>query len=268
MISGRRGVIAVLILGPAACATPGQVHRVETQVAILDRDHARADSARQAEMQHIIQLQRQNSDSINLLVRQLNDNVQQLARETSGSFDNLRQQLYQVATLANTTQSRVAHLSSQVETAVATAPPAPPPPAAPGDTGAAAGAPAPTIPPPDALLQQASRMMDQSSFGNARIALNTLLQTYPNASQVPDAIYYLGYSFDPDQPDSARVYYTRVYKDYPTSVRAPTALFKLGELENRAHNTADARRYWQMIVDKYPNSDEFASAQDHLHNVP
>ena len=39
-----------LIAGVAACATPGQVRRVETQVLVGQREQQRADSARGAEL--------------------------------------------------------------------------------------------------------------------------------------------------------------------------------------------------------------------------
>jgi TolA-binding protein len=265
----RYRAIGALLLGVAACATPGQVRRVQTQVEILDRNQQRTDSAHAVELARLQQQQREASDSIGMLVRQLNANVQQMNRDDAANFDNLRQQLYQVANLQNATQSTVQHLRSQVETAVTTAPPPAAPPAATAGTDTAQVATtAPAIPQPDVLLTQARQMMDQSSYSNARIALNTLLQTYPQSPLVPDAVYYMGYSFDPTEPDSARVYYDRVAKTYPDSPRAPTALFKLGELENRAHNTAAARRDWQMIVDRYKSSDEYTSAQDRLRENP
>ncbi|HEY8061247.1 MAG TPA: tetratricopeptide repeat protein, partial [Gemmatimonadales bacterium] len=69
-------------------------------------------------------------------------------------------------------------------------------------------------------------------------------------------------------PDSARVYFTRTWKDYPESSRAPTALYKLGLLELREHNTPAARAYFQRIVDKYKSSDEFELAQSRLRENP
>ncbi len=259
MRAGR--ALTCLCLGIAvACATPGQVRRVETQVAILDREHARADSARAADLQRVQQGQRQNMDSINLLVRQLNENIQRLSRETSGNFDNLQKQLYQVANVANNTQSSVKRLGSAIETAVSA-------PTSPGDTTTRAAA-SGGIPQPDALIFQAGRMMDQSAYPAARVALNTLLQTYPRAAEVPQALLLLGKSFDPSDPDSARTYYTRVWRSFPDSPYAPTALFKLGELELRAQNRAIARSYFQQIVDRYKQSDEFDSAQTRLRENP
>jgi TolA-binding protein len=252
------GAAVGLLAGVVACATPGQVRRVETQVAILDRDHARTDSARAAELARIQAMQRRSMDSINLLVSQLNESVQRLSREDAANFENLQQRLYQVANVASNTQSNVRRLGAQIETAVSSAPTG-------ADTTRAAGG---LIPPPDVLLNQASGAMERSATSTARVALTALLQNYPTSSQVPEALFLMGRSFDPAEPDSAGVYYTRVWKSFPDSPRAPTALFKLGEMELRANNVKAAREYWQRVVDQYKQSDEYGSAQDRLRENP
>lgn len=110
--------------------------------------------------------------------------------------------------------------------------------------------------------------MFSSAFPTARRALYQLLATYPQAPEVPDAYYLLGTSYDPDQADSARVNYTKVFTSYPKADRAASALYKLGNLELKLGHLSDARRYWQMVVDKYKDSQEFPSAQDRLRENP
>lgn len=252
-----------LVTGVAACATPGQVRRVETQVVAADHDRARADSAQRAELARIQIAQRQNLDSINTLVRHLNDAIQRLGRDNASNFENLSQRLYTVASLANTTVARVNKLSNQVDLAVASGPPA----TAPTDTAApnpAAG----IIPSPDLLIAQARRDMDGLAYASARRSLNQVLVTYPQAPQVPDALYYLGYSFERESPDSARLYYGRVWTNYPKADKAPTALYKLGNLELKAGNVPAARKYWSQIVKDYKDSLEYESAQQLLRDNP
>ena len=110
--------------------------------------------------------------------------------------------------------------------------------------------------------------MERSAFSSARIPLGTLLQTYPSSAQVPEALFMMGRSFDPAEPDSARWYYTRVWKTYPDSPLAPTSLYKLGMLELKGQNTPAARGYFQQIVDKYKTSDEFELARTRLRENP
>jgi TolA-binding protein len=85
---------------------------------------------------------------------------------------------------------------------------------------------------------------------------------------VPEALFQLGYSYEIESPDSARTYYNRVWISYPKDIRAPTALFKLGNLELKAGNLAAARKYWQQVVKDYKDSLEFGSAQERLRENP
>jgi len=258
-----RGVL-VFCLGVAACATPGQVRRVETAVAAADRDRARSDSAQRFELARIQITQRQELDSMSALMRQMSDNLQRMSRDDASNFDDLRQRLYQVVALAGTVQSKVQGLRNQLDVAVSTAAP---PPASTSDTSAHPAGAAP-VPPPDVLIQQANTAITASAYGVARRTLNQLLVSYPQSPQVADAYYYIGYSFETEQPDSARAYYTRVFTEYPKADKASAALFKLGSLELKAGNVATARKYWQIIVDKYKDSPEYTPAQDRLRENP
>jgi TolA-binding protein len=257
--------VLCLFAGVAACATPGQVRRVETAVATSDHDRARADSAQRAELARIQIMQRQNIDSINTLVRQLSDLLQRMSRDNASNFDDLRQRLYQVANLANTTVARVNKLSNQVEVGLSSGPPVSPS----SDTGAR-NTTAAIVPQPDVLIRHAQDAINQSAYASARRSLDQLLVSYPQAPQVPEALYQLGYSYDnsAETLDSARVYYNRVWNSYPQSDRAPTALFKLGNLELKAGNLPAARKYWQQIVKDYKQSLEYGSAQDRLRENP
>jgi TolA-binding protein len=199
---------------------------------------------------------------VTALMHTLSETLQRMSRDDASNFDDLRQRLYQVVALAGTVQQNVKGLRNQLDVAVTTAPPPPPS----TDTSHAAGG--VQIPAPDVLLQQANRDITSSAYSVARRSLNQLLVSYPDSPQVADANYYMGYSFEVDQPDSARVYYTKVFTNYPKADKASAALFKLGSLELKAGNVPAARKYWQMIVDKYKDSPEYASAQDRLRENP
>ncbi|HXN07158.1 MAG TPA: tetratricopeptide repeat protein, partial [Nitrospiria bacterium] len=48
--------------------------------------------------------------------------------------------------------------------------------------------------------------------------LDNLIKSYPNASSVPDALFYLGDSFHKTgQPEKAREYFTRLLEKNPDS---------------------------------------------------
>jgi TolA-binding protein len=248
-------VVIVLFAGVAACATPGQVRQVATQVQLADHERARADSAERAEIARVQIMLRQNVDSMNSLYHALSDLLQRMSRDDASGFLSLQQQFYQLTNLTSTTAANLNRLNTQVQMAAAG-----PPTSAPTDTsnhGNVAGA----IPQPAVLIDQAKGMMLQSAYQSARRSLNQLLVSYPQAPEVPEALYQLGYSYDnAETADSARFYYNRVWKEHPKDVRASNALFKLGNIELKAGNIAEARKYWQQIVTDYAQSLEFESA--------
>jgi tol-pal system protein YbgF len=258
-----RRVVIVLVAGVAACATPGQVRLVATQVEVADHERARADSAERAEIARTQIMLRQNLDSMNTLYRALTDQLQRMSRDDASGFLSLQQQFYQLTNLTSTTAANLNRLNTQVQMAAAG-----PPTVATPDTsnhGNVAGA----IPQPDVLIGLAKDAMLSSAYASARRNLNQILVTYPQAPQVAEALYQLGYSYDNGGTvDSARFYYNRAWKEYPKDIRAPTALYKLGNIELKAGNIAAARKYWQQIVTDYPQSLEFDSARDLLRAHP
>ena len=252
-------VAIVLLAGVAACATPGQVRRVETAVAAANSDRARSDSAQRAELARIQIAQRQNLDSINALARQLNDALQRMTRENASNFDALSTRLNQVLSLTSTGLSRIAGLSNRIDNNLATAP---------ASTDTARSSAGNVNPDAPSLIAQAHTAIVASQYAFARRLLNQLLTTYPQAAEVPDAYYWLGQAWEVEQPDSARINYLKVYNSYPKSSYASTALFKLGNLELKSGNLPAARRNWQLIVDKYKESYEYESAREALRVNP
>ena len=255
----RRAIAAACLAGVAACATPAQVHEVETQVGVLRADSRRADSASAAQLRQVLVLQQQMMDSLAATRRSLN--------EMKGGMSNdmlaVQQQLLQLQELTGQSQRRLTELRSQLEargestggTPLSAAPGVPP------DSGGA----------PPAASASAQQMYDASlsqlrrgSAATGRAGLRERLQAYPKSELVPDALYFVGQSFSSENPDSAAAYYRKVVKEYPTSSRAPAALYGLGLLAERHGDKAGARDAYNQLLKSYPKSDEAALARDRL----
>lgn len=255
-----RVAMPLLLLG-AACATPGQVRRVETQVAVLERTQARADSARAAELTRIIAMQQRGMDSLMSLSRALERN----GRDNMAEFTEVRRSLLVLQELSGQSQRRLSELRNQLE--VRGADPAPQ--VTPGDTTQpVAGQPPVNQPSADAIYAAARGQSQQGAMTSARFGFRRLLELYPTSSLAADATYGIADTFDPAQPDSARVYYTEVVTRFARSARAPTALFKLGKLAERKPDRPAARAYFQQVIDRYPQSDEAKLARDALRALP
>jgi tol-pal system protein YbgF len=249
----------LLLLAGAGCATPAQVRRVETQVAVLQQSQARSDSARAAELSRIITMQQRGLDSLMALSRALARN----GRDNQAEFTEVRRSLLTLQELVGQSQRRLSDLRNQLEVRGAE-----PPAAAPGDTTASGVTAAPPAASAEAMYQAARAQSQQGSVTSARLGFRRLLDLYPTSSLAPDATYGLADTFDPIQPDSASVYYSAVVSKYPKSSRAPTALFKLGKLAERRQDRSGARTYYQAVVDRYPQSDEAMLARDALRALP
>lgn len=256
----RSRVATSLLLLGAACATPGQVRRVETQVAVLERTQARADSARAAELTRIIAMQQRSMDSLVALSRQL----QQGGRDNQAEFTEIRRSLLVLQELSGQSQRRLSDLRNQLEVRSAE-----PPAVVPGDTTTpGAGQPPVNQPSADAIYSAARGQAQQGAMTSARFGFRRVLELYPTSPLAADATYGIADTFDPAQPDSARVYYSEVVTKYPRHARAPTALFKLGKLAERKPDRVAARTYYQQVIDRYPQSDEAKLARDALRALP
>jgi len=253
-------LMAAGLAGQVACASSGDVRRVENEVALLRAETARQDSARAVRLGEIIRLQQRIMDSLGLAVRSLRGDTQQ-------DLYNIAQQLVQLQELTGQSQQRLTELRTQLEArgaeiSVANASPAPAPTS--GDTTKPAGPASVPTASADQMYEASVAQLRRGSMATARTGLRQLLQTYPNSERVPDAIYFLGQSFAAENPDSAAGYYKQVVERYPQSPRASAALYNLGLLAERRKDVAGAKAAYQRVVQQYPRSGEAALARDRL----
>lgn len=268
----RTRYAALCLLGAAACATPGQVRRVETQVAVMQRNQERADSARAAELARIIGMQTRAMDSLVALTRTL-DRVDRGSREQTAELLEARKQILAIQQRIDQSQQGLRELRAQLDARSEMAAAA----IGIGDTAAAptgtpVTTPAPAAGGPSAAMLYATgqQSLKINAFGTARNAFRELLKTYPTSSYAPDAAYYIGDAFLREQrTDSAQVAFGRVTREFPTSMRAAAALYKLGVMAQDRGDLAAARRYFQQVVSpQYRGADEYELAQDRLKTLP
>lgn len=241
----------------SACALKGDVRRVEVQVAQLRQQTARADSARAASLQRVLDelagVQKAFLDTLTAQQRRL-----ALSQgELQGDLNDVQRQLEQIQQLMGQSQQRLSELRGQFEQRRPVAAPA-------GSPDSAALAANASGPGPEQLYDLAVRQLRAGSPQTARMALQKLLEDYPQHDRVPDALFQLGESWAPTNPDSAARAYERVAQQFPTSPRAPGALYKLGLLAEQRNDARAARAYYLRIVASYPRSEEAALARNKL----
>jgi len=255
-----------LILGLglcSGCALRGDVRKVELQVEALRAEMTRSDSARRVERDSLarvlVAVQATISAEQNALV--------QIRGDIRSDLQAVQQQLMALQELTGQSQQRLSELRSRLSNPA----PAPPPPA---DTTTGGGAPASTAPAtpsggagspgPDQMYDLTMQQYRRGSFTTARLGFREFLRLYPNDERASDALYFVGESFAPENPDSASAVYQEVVKRFPNSPRAPSALYKLGLLAQQRGDKAGARTFFARVLAGYPRSDEANLARDRL----
>jgi TolA-binding protein len=242
--------------GLAGCVSKGDVQLVQGEVLLLKAEMVRRDSARAAELDDVIRLQRQVMDSLMANRRA----VAQLKGDLSTDLYNIQQQLVQLQELTGQSQQRLTELRTRLEARGAQIETGPPP--APGDSarpdpgGGSASA--------DQMYEASLAQLRRGSLSTARLGLREMIRLHPTSARIPDALYFIGQSFASENPDSAAAYYGEVVEKHAASPRAASALYNLGLLAERRKDNAAARTAYQRVAEKYPQSDEAALARDRL----
>lgn len=131
-------------------------------------------------------------------------------------------------------------------------------------TGAAAAGPDPTQ-----LYDQATQDLTQGRYAMALGNYRDYLRRFPDAELADNAQYGVGECFFAQaQFDSALVEYNRVGARWPSGDRAPAALYKTGLCQDRLGRGADARKTFENLVKRFPQSGEAQLARDRLATKP
>jgi tol-pal system protein YbgF len=236
----------VLTLGlVAGCALKGDVRKVELQVEALQADLARSEAARAAERDTILA-------AVRLLQQALATQqayLVQMRGDIRTELLSVQQQLTNVQELAGVSQQKISELRSRIESRAQQPDP--------GATGAPVGPSGnPAGPGPDQMYDASLQQYRRGSLATARLGFRELLRVFPTHERAPDALFYIGESFEKSAPDSAAAVYDQVVKTYSTSPRAPSALYKLGLLAEQRGDKATARTFYSRVIATYPRSPE------------
>ncbi|HTI05273.1 MAG TPA: tetratricopeptide repeat protein [Gemmatimonadales bacterium] len=251
IISAVRSSALVLTLGlVAGCALKGDVRKVELQVQALRSDLAKSDTARAAERDTILA-------AVRLLQQALATQqayLVQVRGDLRTELLSVQQQLVTVQELTGQSQQRLTELRSRIE-AQSQQPdqnPAPTSGATPpvGPSGNPAG------PGPDQMYDVSLQQYRRGSLATARLGFREFLRVFPTHERAPDALFYIGESFEQAAPDSAAAVYDQLVRAYPNSPRAPSALYKLGLLAEQRGDKATARTFYSRVIAGYPRSPE------------
>ena len=237
----------VLTLGlVAGCALKGDVRKVELQVEALRADLAKSDAARAAERDTIVA-------AVRLLQQALATQqayLVQMRGDLRTELLSVQQQLTTVQELAGASQQRITELRSRIESRAQQPDPNAPTGTPVGPSGNPAG------PGPDQMYDVSLQQYRRGSLATARLGFREFLRVFPTHERAPDALFYIGESFEQSAPDSAAAVYDQLVRTYPNSPRAPSALYKLGLLAEQRGDKTTARNFYTRVIAGYPRSPE------------
>lgn len=240
-----RSAYALSLVLLAGCALKGDVRKVELQVQALQADLAKSDAAAAADR-----------DTVMAAVRLLQQSLAtqqaylvQLRGDLRTELISVEQQLVAIQELTGQSQQRLTELRSRLETRAQQ----PDPNANPVPVGPSGN---PTGPGPDQMYDVSLQQYRRGSTATARLGFREFLRVYPTHERAPDALFYVGESFEQSAPDSAAAVYEQLVKGYPNSPRAASALYKLGRLAEQRGDKTAARNYYSRVIAGYPRSPE------------
>ena len=118
---------------------------------------------------------------------------------------------------------------------------------------------------PSQLYDQAAQDLTQGRYALALQEFRDFLQRYPALELSDNAQYGVGECFFAQSMfDSASVAYGRVESQYPTGDKLPAALYKLGLSQEKLKQTAAARKTFEDLVKRFPNSGEAQLARERI----
>jgi len=252
-----------IALGPVllvcGCALKGDVRRVENHVIALREETARADSARAVMLARAL-------DELDNLARAIADSAVSQRRallalqgQMRSDLTEVQRQLVAIQELTGQSQARLNDLRRRLD-----ARPEIVPTTVPGDSTARQQP--DQGPGPEELYTLGIEQLRQRSYVTARTAFRELLARYGNHERAADAQYFLGDTFEAENPDSAVVMWEAVVENYPQSRRAPAALYKLGLFFEQRGDQAAARLRYNRLLVAYPQSEEAELARAKLRN--
>jgi tol-pal system protein YbgF len=118
---------------------------------------------------------------------------------------------------------------------------------------------------PGQLYDQASQDLTQGRYGMALSGFRDFLTRYPSSELADNARYGAGECFFAQSKfDSAAVEYQRVATDYPDGDKVPAALYKLALSQDKLGKADAAKKTFQDLIKRFPDSGEAQLARDRL----
>ena len=227
---------------------------LSAQADSLANEHART----RAELAEV----KKQVDEHEQTMRSLRAGTQTRSEELVGRIEQLEARLEDQTQQLNDLAGRTRTRSTVLDSAIV---PAPTPPA----PGSKSAAPSSVKVDPTAAYDQAVLDFTQGRFPLALTEFRAFVQQHGATDLGDNAQYGVGECFFAQAAfDSAAVEYAKVSQRWPKGDRAPASLYKLALSQERLGRSAESRKTFEDLVQRFPTSSEAGLARDRLGAAP
>ncbi|USD64319.1 tol-pal system protein YbgF [Vibrio sp. SCSIO 43136] len=107
-------------------------------------------------------------------------------------------------------------------------------------------------------------ILQKRDYAGAVVAFKEFQAAYPDSKFMPNAHYWLGQLYFAQQEDEQAVKSFAAVVAYKDSNKRADALLKLGDIALRAKNPDAAKKYFQQVIEEYPNASAAKLAKERL----
>lgn len=107
-------------------------------------------------------------------------------------------------------------------------------------------------------------ILKKRDYAGAIAAFQKFQSDYPDSSFAPNAHYWLGQLYFAKKQDTDAAKSFAAVLAYKDSNKRADAMVKLGDIAKRNNNAEQATKYYQKVVDEYPDSASASLAKENL----
>lgn len=107
-------------------------------------------------------------------------------------------------------------------------------------------------------------ILKKRDYNGAIAAFQKFQTDFPDSTFAPNSHYWLGQLYFAKKQDKEAVKSFAAVVSYKDSNKRADALVKLGDIASRNNNATQAKKYYQQVVDEYPDSASAKLAKEQL----
>lgn len=241
MFSNTKRAVALTLLASAAnfaFAAPAPVSDLNSTSSVVSK--SRSSETEVERLERLLQ----NRNRVQLQMQQQIDQMSQEISELRGQLERNSYEMKQMLQRQRELFVELDRVRGEIKSAPAQE-------AKPAKTG---GQYTPNVDEQTAYQNAVDLILKKRDYTGAIAAFQQFQKDYPDSTYSANSHYWLGQLYFAKKQDKDAVKSFAAVVSYKDSNKRADALLKLGEIAERNNNAAQAKKYYQQVVDEYPGS--------------